>query len=128
MKKLIPVFLAILLLTSCTKKDDPTPVLTGTWDKLFTFTSGRTFNGIMVLTQNGSSLTGNFVISDNSGYAQLLSTSKITGNAVTIDWKMEGIDLTLNFQGTVNTTYDSMSGLFYSNDIKMGTWLANKKQ
>jgi hypothetical protein len=124
MKTLIAVCFFFILITSCSKpKDDP--VLTGTWDLYQTFTSGNTYNWTVVMTQNGNDLTGNVVISDNSGYALLLSSSNISGNNVTIEWMLSTYKL--SHQGIVNSTYDSMNGMFYSDGIKIGTWLANKR-
>ena len=127
MKKLSILLITALLLFSC-KKEDPPPQLTGTWDLYQTFTSGGSFNWTVVITQNGKNLTGNTVISDNSGYALLMSSSNISGNNVTIEWMLS--TFSLSCQGTVNANYDSMNGLFYSNpgNLKMGTWLANKRK
>lgn len=125
MKKLVTILIFFVFLSSC-KKDDPPPQLTGTWDLYQTFTSdGSTYNWTVVISQDGKNLTGNTVISDNSGYALLLASSNVSGNNVTIDWMLSTYKL--SHQGTINSTYKSMNGMFYFDGVKIGTWLANKK-
>lgn len=126
-KALFLFFVVIISFTEC-KKDEPVvlPTVTGAWNKTYTFTSGSDYSGTMNLVQQADGkVTGNFVLNDNSGSFQLLSSSKINGNNVTIDWMLAAF--TLSFQGTVNSAFNSMSGSFYSDGTKKGTWVANKE-
>lgn len=102
------------------------PSLTGTWNKTMTITSQSvTFNGTMNLVHlENNTLTGDFVFDDGSGYTELLSTSKITGNSVTIEWMLD--TYRLKFTGTVNSAYDSMSGTWSTQSVAMGPWSATK--
>ncbi len=125
MKKLYIILISIMIFASC-KKEDPSPTLTGTWDLYETFTSGGTYSWKVEITQSGNSLTGNTVISDNSGYALLLSSSSINGNNVTIEWMVSTYKL--SHKGTVNAAFTSINGTVTSNGVNMGTWLANKKK
>lgn len=125
MKKLFLILLTVLFFAAC-KKEDPIPPLTGTWTLIFTFAGGSSFDGTLTITQNSdNTLSGNFVLSDNSGFMTLLPTSKIDGDAVTIEWMLS--TYLLSYQGSANSARTSMSGSFYSSGVNMGTWLANKK-
>ena len=124
MKKTILLISLLIFVCSCEKKED-TLVLTGTWTLYQTFTSGSTFTWTITITQNGNNLTGNAVISDDSGYALLLSSSNNTGTNVTIEWMLSTYKLSC--RGTVNSNFNSMNGDFFSDDTKVGVWLANKK-
>ncbi len=61
------------------------PSVSGRWEQTFTL-SGRTFVGYYNLVQNGTSLTGDFVFDDGSGYTTLSSLSSINGNSISIIW------------------------------------------
>lgn len=103
--------------------------LTGSWNKTMTITSQSvTYNGTMNLVHHeNNTLTGDFVFDDGSGYAELLSASKITGNSVTIEWMLD--IYRWSFTGTVNSSYNSMSGTWTSqnvNIVNMGPWSATK--
>jgi hypothetical protein len=137
MKKLI-FLLVVLLLISCNKAEDDSQskqTVAGTWNKICTPQAGNTFSGVLTLQQNANVLTGNFISSDNSFYGTLTSTSIINGTTVTIAWTIPAtsthISITYNFQGTINSTFSSMSGTFYydlpTNERRTGTWIANKK-
>ena len=137
MKKLIFLFV-VLLLNSCNKsKEDPQTKLSlsGSWNKICTPQTGSTFSGELTLQQNANILTGNFVSSDNSFYGTLTSASLVNGTAVTIAWTIPAtsthLSYTYNFQGTINSTFSSMSGTYYfdlpTNERRTGTWIANKK-
>ena len=122
----IVVLILLLAFSSC-KKDDPEKLtLTGTWEKTITVTD--TYNGTMTLVQNDNdALTGSFVFSDNTGYTPLLSTSKIIGNSVIIEWMLSDT-YKLSFAGTVSSDFNSMSGNITANGIiKAGTWSATRK-
>ena len=100
------------------------PSLTGKWNKTF-YISGNEFNGLMNLIQHeDNKLTGDFVLSDNSGYTQLLSSSEISGASVTIEWMLEVYKF--SFQGTVNSDYDFMNGSWYGDGLYISHWFANK--
>lgn len=116
----------LTLLVSCTK-DDPPPQLTGTWNLLETFTtSGDTYTWTVTIMQDANNLTGNVVISDNSGYALLLSSSQVTGNTITLEWMSSTYKV--SHQGTINSNFKSMNGKFFANGAERGTWLANKNE
>jgi len=98
--------------------------LTGTWNKSFTI-SGETYNGTLILVQEtNNKLTGSFVFSDGSGYTELLSSSKIDGYNVTIDWMLSTYKL--SYTGTVNSDFDYMSGTYSANGTYIGPWTASK--
>lgn len=102
--------------------------LTGKWINTFSFSSGTTiFNSTINLIQHDDNkITGDFVLSDGSGYSQLLSSSLIANNSVIIDVLVTGTSVAMSFQGTVNSSFDSMSGIFSGSGITMGTWRATK--
>jgi len=92
-----------------------------------TFTSSaKSFSGPMTITQKSdNSLTGQWTISDGSGSSALTPISKVTGSNVTIGLIIGTYDVT--FTGTVDESYDSMSGTFSSSGINVGPWSATRK-
>jgi PKD repeat protein len=102
--------------------------LTGTWNKDFIFDSDpQVFPGILIIEQQSDhSLEGSFVFDDGSGYTPLSNGSEIDGNDVNILWYLQGTTYLLAFEGTVNSDFDGMEGIFYYSGIRMGTWTAEK--
>jgi hypothetical protein len=99
--------------------------LTGTWDKTFYIDSDENRGSMILVQHDDGLLTGSFVFSDGSGYTQLLSSSKITNNSVTIEWWL-GSKYLCSFRGTVNSDYNYMSGNWYANTKFISTWSATK--
>jgi hypothetical protein len=94
------------------------------WDQIFNFTGGDEYNVTLNLTQNGQHLTGTVSIYTES--ATLLSSSKVVGTSITLDWIIPSSSYVMNFEGTINADFKVMTGSFYSDGIKMGTWVATK--
>jgi len=120
---LITLFISVLLINSCEKEDPPPPPLTGEWNTTF-YISGEKFEGTMNLIQQNNKLTGDFVLSDGSGYTQILSSSEITGTSVTIEWMLGSYKS--SFRGNVNSNYDYMSGDWYADGTYIDSWSATK--
>ena len=132
MKNLFLILVIGFFLSSCEKHEEPilepaVKTLTGSWILYQTFTSGETFSWTVNIIQSGNSLAGSVVISDGSGYASLSPISNISGGIVTIEWLLPTTTYKFSCHGGVSAGYTSMSGTFYVNGIKGGTWNANRK-
>jgi hypothetical protein len=125
MKRPALILLTVLLFASCTKEDPLT--LTGEWNLFMTFTNtSKTFSGPMNITQKSdNSLTGLWTISDNSGTSALTPISAIKGTSVTIGLIIG--TTTAIYTGTVDASYNSITGNFTSSGVQMGTWTATRK-
>ena len=98
--------------------------LSGIWSTSFDL-NGNIYDGEYDITQNDdNSLSGTFVFSDGSGYTNILSSSQIDGNNVTIKWMLSTYEL--RFSGIVNESFDYMSGSYYVGGSKYGDWIASK--
>jgi PKD repeat protein len=97
--------------------------LTGMWRKTLSFGGQFGINGTMNLIQHeDNTLSGSYVYEDGAGSFTLRSTSKIEGNAVTIEWN----EMTYKFRGTVNTAGTSMGGDILFDATPAGTWTAKR--
>jgi len=100
------------------------PSLTGEWSSTFTYFSD--YNGHMVLTQrvNGG-LTGSVQLSLNSESFPLEETSRISGSSVSIVLRVFGGQFL--FKGTVNASYDFITGSLFVDGSHSGNRYAIKK-
>jgi hypothetical protein len=100
------------------------PSLTGEWSSTFTYFSD--YNGYMVLTQSvNGGLTGSVKLSLTSESISLEGTSKISGSSVSIFLKVFGGQFL--FKGTVNASYDFITGSLFVDGAHSGNWYAIKK-
>jgi len=101
------------------------PNMTGHWNVTFVF-GPNTMQGRMNLVElENHSLRGDFALSDDPEYTEILGTSMIDEYSVTIDAMLFSF-YRIRFEGTVNSTYDSMGGDFYLNGTLAGAWSAKK--
>jgi PKD repeat protein len=109
--------------------------LTGFWNKSLTFQGGGGggggFNNFKNCTMNvaqheDNTLTGSLVYQNGERTATFLSTSKIVGNAVTINWDSPAY----KFKGNVSASGTTMVGTFTGSGGAggggSGTWTATK--
>ena len=97
--------------------------VTGRWEQKFNL-SGTNFIGYYNLVQNGSTLTGDFVFSDGSGYTTLSSRSYINGRSINMAWWLQSFFI--ESKGTVSSSWDSMSGTMFANGTAVATWTATR--
>ncbi len=118
---------AIILFFSCGKDNSSGPQITGYWKGGF-FIERDFFSYEWNLEQDGEKITGTFQFSDGSGFTSVLSSSQIGGDDVSINQQPGGIYL--EFDGTVNSNRDSMSGRVYITyrgyTLPSETWTAHK--
>lgn len=92
--------------------------VSGVWKMEFTL-NDDVYSGILMLyQQNDNSIKGNFTWSDNSDSYVLMASSKIEDKTVMLEWMIA--NLKLSFQGSVNTFFDLMNGLYYVNANPVG--------
>jgi len=101
------------------------PNMTGFWNihfKLF----DRTHDGRLQLEElENHKLVGEFAFQDDPNYREISGNSLIDGYDVIIEARLfRYMDIT--FEGTVNETYDSMSGSFFIGGANNGNWNASK--
>lgn len=136
MRKLL-LLLAVLFWASCSKTtDEPTrPTLSGTWNLIFTPSTGSSDTGTLtVVQQSDNKLTGNYVNSTNTHFAILAPSSSLSGRNVTLDWTFPAtnttLETTLHLEGTVNDAFTSINGTYYKQSPGYpkltGVWLTNK--
>ena len=99
--------------------------ITGRWSIEFTL-SGYLFPMTVNLTQQGTSITGDIVFTDGSGYTPILSTSNIVGQNFSIFWPLVGASYVFEFRGTVTSDFQSMSGSVYSDGSYRTTFTGHK--
>lgn len=97
--------------------------VTGRWQNNFSV-SGTPFTAYTQLTQNGTTLTGTYEMSDGSGYQNIGSGSYIYGKSIKISFLIGSYNS--YFDGTVSDNFQSMSGDLYVQGVYIGPWSATK--
>jgi PKD repeat protein len=101
--------------------------LTGGWEGSMDI-DGEIYNILFEIEQKSTKLEGVFSFDDGSGTADLVS-SEIADNVVAIIFELDfgdGDIYEFEFDGEVNSEYDSMSGVYYVEGIELGEWSAEK--
>jgi PKD repeat protein len=101
------------------------PNMTGFWNIHFMLFE-RTYDARLQLTElENHKLVGEFAFQDDPEYTQIDGSSLIDGYSVIIEAKLFGF-IDISFKGTVNDTYDSMSGTYDMDMGGGGNWNAKK--
>ncbi|HEY4786629.1 MAG TPA: hypothetical protein VIH57_11295 [Bacteroidales bacterium] len=125
---LLFTFMILASLSSCKKDKTETPKnCTGQWQGTMSLSS-ESFGMSLTLVQNGSALTGSFISDDESVYGVLNGSSQVKSGKVDIYFSQtdESGTFSFHFTGTVNSTMDEMSGVYYVNGYELGGWSASK--
>lgn len=98
--------------------------ISGIW--LFDFTlNDKAYTGkLMLYQQYDNSIKGTFSWLDNSGSSTLLSPSNIEDDRILLELLIDG--WRFSFEGTVNSFYDLISGLYYVGRQPYGTFTASR--
>lgn len=102
------------------------PNMTGFWNMHFALFT-RSYNARLQLTElDNHKLVGQFAFQDEPDYTQISGSSLIDGYNVVIEATLFRF-VEIRFEGTVNETYDSMSGTYFIRGEEGGTWNASKE-
>jgi len=101
------------------------PSLTGYWTVTYTLDMSS-FAGSMNLVHHGdNTLTGNYELMEGSTYLPLLSSSKISGQAVTVEITSGGYKYSI--KGTANAAMDFITGSLFGDGQTICNCYAIKK-
>lgn len=112
---------------SITKTITILPNMTGHWNVTFLFGQMNMQARMNIEEMANHSLTGEFALAGDSVYTPVLSSSLIDGFDVKIDVLLFNY-YEINFKGTINSAYNSMSGEFDFAGRPGGPWSAAKFQ
>lgn len=102
------------------------PNMTGHWNVTYVM-APNTFHGNMNLVElENHNLSGEFAMEDR-GYSNISDDSRIDGFEVSIGVRLNRF-MQITFEGTVNSTYDSMNGEFDYGGFATGVWSATKSK
>jgi len=101
------------------------PNMTGHWNVTFVIGENTQTGRMNLVEMENQSLSGEFALIDDLEYTPIQNTSTLDGFEVTIDVMLWGF-FKISFQGTVNSSYDTMSGDFFFNGSPSGAWSATK--
>ncbi len=101
------------------------PNMTGFWNIHFAVYN-NSYDARLKLTElENHKLVGEFAFRDDLEYTQISGSSLIDGYAVIIEARLFRF-LDIRFEGTVNESYNSMSGIYYIGGEESGNWNASK--
>lgn len=102
------------------------PNMTGFWTIHFALSTTPYHSRLQLTELDNHKLVGEFAFQNNPNYSPLTGNSLIDGYSVIIEAKLF-LYLDIRFEGTVNESYDSMSGTYSIGGNEGGPWNATKE-
>ena len=101
------------------------PSLTGYWTTTYTLYMSSMTGSMNLVQHDDNTLTGNYELTQGSGYLPLLSSSRISGQSVTIEISTGGYKYSI--KGTVNAALDFITGSLFGDGEVICNCYAIKK-
>ena len=106
------ILLALTLVACGSSSSLSSQTVDGTWNFEFTSSAlgGASYTGSVILTQNGSKITGTMTLANAPCATSAPLTGTVSGSNVSFQITEGGQVVTLN--GTINSVFSSMSGTY----------------